>query len=59
MGETFLTRAEIALRWKCSKETIMRREGQGVLRPYRLGRSVRYKLSQILAVEAVAGGEQA
>lgn len=58
-GEVFLTRPEVARRWRCSKETIIRREAQGVLRPYRLGRTVRYKLSQVLAAEAAAGGEQA
>ena len=58
MADVFFTRQELAARWKCSRETVIRREGEGVLRAYRLGKSVRYKLSQILTVEeAAAGGE--
>ena len=48
----FLTRWDLARRWKVSIETIKRRERTNVLRPVRLdGRIVRYRLSDIRQIE--------
>lgn len=55
----FLTRRELARRWKCSTETVKRRQASGMLRPVRLGaRKLLYRLADIEAIEsgAVAAG---
>jgi hypothetical protein len=49
-----LTRKGLAHRWSCSTETIKRREAAGALTALKLGRLVRYRLSDILALEADA-----
>jgi hypothetical protein len=49
-----LTRQELAERWRCCIETIKRRQAQGALRALKLGRMVRYRLADVLAVEAQA-----
>jgi uncharacterized protein (UPF0254 family) len=55
--ERLLSRSELAARWSCSRETVKRRERQGVLRAIRFNqRLLRYKLSDILEIEAEAGG---
>ena len=55
--ERFLTRAELAERWSCSVETIKRKTKSGLLHPLRFNeRMLRYALSEVLAVEAGAGG---
>lgn len=47
-----VSRKELAARWKLSIKTIKRREQAGILRPLSLGaRTVRYRLSEILAIE--------
>jgi hypothetical protein len=50
--DVFLDRPRLADRWKCSIETIKRRERAGVLTAILLGRLVRYRLSDIEAIEA-------
>ena len=52
--DTLLTRKELALRHSVSIETCKRREKAGLLHPLKIGRGVRYRLSDILAFEAEA-----
>ncbi len=47
-----LDRPRLADRWSCSIETLKRRERAGVLTAILLGRLVRYRLSDIEAIEA-------
>ncbi|MGB0143581.1 MAG: hypothetical protein ACPGAP_02325 [Akkermansiaceae bacterium] len=47
----YLTRRELADRWKCSVMTLKRRERDGFLNPLRTGRIVRYPLEQIQRLE--------
>ena len=49
--DVFLDRPRLADRWKCSIETIKRRGRAGVLTAILLGRLVRYRLSDIEAIE--------
>jgi hypothetical protein len=51
-----ISRGELARRWSCSKETLKRRERAGILHPMHLPgkRLVRYRLSDILAIEAAS-----
>ncbi len=46
-----LDRKLLANRWSCSIETLKRRERAGVLTAILLGRLVRYRLSDIEAIE--------
>ena len=46
-----LDRPRLADRWSCSIETLKRRERAGVLTAILLGRLVRYRLSDIEAIE--------
>jgi hypothetical protein len=46
-----LTRKELALRWKCSEETLKRRQKTQLLKALKIGRLVRYRLSDVLEVE--------
>jgi hypothetical protein len=50
-GDLLLTRREVAERWRQSTETIKRRERAGALQALKLGRGVRYRLSDVLAFE--------
>ena len=51
--EKMLSRADLAERWGVSKETIKRRERDGLLTPLRFNqRLLRYRLSEIEAIEA-------
>lgn len=53
--EKFLKRRELAARWRCSGETIKRRQRSGLLNPIRLSkRLLLYKLSEVEALEAAA-----
>ena len=52
--DVLFTRRELAERWRQSTETIKRRERAGVLHALKLGRSVRYRLSDVLAFESAA-----
>ena len=48
----WLTRLDLARRWKVSIETVKRREQAKILRPVRLeGRVIRYRLSDIRRIE--------
>ena len=52
--ERFLTRKALADRWQLSTETLKRRERCGLLPFLKLGRGVRYRLSDIEHLEADA-----
>jgi hypothetical protein len=55
----FLTRAEVAERWRSSKETVKRRQRAGLLHPFYLSeRKLLYSLAEIEALEAAGGGAQ-
>jgi hypothetical protein len=48
----FLTRAELAERWRSSKETIKRKQRAGVLHPiYLSARKILYSLAEVEALE--------
>jgi len=49
-----MTRRELASRWRVSTETLKRREKAGLLRALKIGRGIRYRLSDILDCEAEA-----
>jgi hypothetical protein len=49
-----VTRRELADRWKLSIETLKRRERSGILPCLKLGRGVRYRLSDVENLEADA-----
>jgi len=46
-----LSRRNLAFRWECSIETLKRREKAGILPALKLGRGVRYRLSDVEKVE--------
>jgi hypothetical protein len=50
----FIDRRGLSLLWICSVQSLKRREAAGILRPYKLGRKVLYRLTDIEAVEAEA-----
>jgi hypothetical protein len=50
----FLTRNELARRWRLSTETIKRRERAGILPVLKLGRAARYRLKDVERIEAEA-----
>jgi hypothetical protein len=55
--EQLLSRRAVAQRWQTSIETVKRREKEGLLRAMRFNeRLLRYKLSEIEAIEAAAAG---
>lgn len=55
----FFTRRELAQRWRCSGESIKRRQRRGLLNPLYLSqRKLLYPLAQIEAIEAAAAGGQ-
>jgi hypothetical protein len=52
-GATFLTRRELATRWRCSGETIKRRQRCGKLHPvYLSARKILYRVGEVEALEA-------
>jgi len=53
-NETLITERQIADRWKCSAMTVRRRARAGILKPMKLGRMTRYRLSNVLEVEKQA-----
>jgi predicted site-specific integrase-resolvase len=56
-SEQLLSRKAVAHRWQTSVETVKRREKAGLLKPIRFNqRLLRYKLSDIEALEAAAAG---
>jgi len=51
--QKFLTRAELATRWRCSGETIKRRQRRGLLHPIYLSeRKILYRVAEVEALEA-------
>ncbi len=52
--DEMLTRRDLAHRWRVSTETLKRREKAGLLRALKIGKGVRYRLSDILNFEAEA-----
>ena len=46
-----MSRAQLATRWACSHETLKRREKAGVLRSWKNGRLVRYKMTDVIEYE--------
>jgi hypothetical protein len=54
---TLITRKQLSARWDCCAMTLKRREAAGILTAVRFNsRMLRYRLSEILAIEAAAGG---
>jgi hypothetical protein len=52
--QVFLTRKELAKRWRCSISTLKRRETGGKLNPVRIGpRTVLYRLEDVQATETI------
>jgi hypothetical protein len=52
LEQRFLKRSELAARWRCSVETIKRRQRSGALNPIRLSqRLLLYSLKEIEALE--------
>jgi hypothetical protein len=52
--ERFLTRKGLADRWQLSTETLKKRERCGLLPFLKLGKGVRYRISDIEALERTA-----
>jgi hypothetical protein len=50
--EKFLSRTELATRWGCSEKAVLRAEPRLGLEPHRLLRAIKYRLSNILRIEA-------
>ena len=50
--ERFFTRGQVALRWNCSEKGVQRAEERLGLQPYRILRAIRYRLSDIVRIEA-------
>jgi hypothetical protein len=58
-GATFLTRRELAMRWRCSGETIKRKQRRGLLHPVYVTRKLLYRIAEIESLEAEGvGGSQ-
>jgi hypothetical protein len=56
--EKFLTRRELAKRWRCSGESIKRRQRSGILHPVYLSeRKLLYSLAEIAAVEEASAAK--
>ena len=53
---TFLTRRELATRWRCSGETIKRKQRRGLLHPVYVTRKLLYRIREIEGLEAEGGG---
>ena len=51
LEEAFLTRKELATRHQTTVETIKRRQAKGIYIPHKIGRSVLYKVSEVVAAE--------
>jgi hypothetical protein len=49
-----ISRRQAAERWSCSTETLKRREKAGMLKVLKIGPHVRYRVSDIEAIEAAA-----
>lgn len=56
-NEVLLSRKQVCERWGCCTMTLRRREAAGLIRPVRFNsRMLRYRLSDIVAIETAAGG---
>ena len=51
LEEAFLSRPQLAKRHQTTVETVKRRQAKGLYIAYKLGKHVRYKLSDIVAFE--------
>ena len=51
LEEAFLARRQLAERHQTTIETVKRRQAKGLYIAYKLGKHVRYKLSDIIAFE--------
>ena len=51
LEEAFLSRQELAVRHKTTIETVKRRQKAGLYIAYKLGKHVRYRLSDVIAFE--------
>jgi hypothetical protein len=49
--EKLFTRKQVATRHLCTVETIKRREKAGLLRPLKIGRTIRHRLSDLIRFE--------
>ena len=54
LEEFFLSRRQLAERHKTTVETVKRRQARGLYIAYKLGKHVRYRLSDIIAFENAA-----
>ena len=54
LEEAFLSRSQLAERHRTTIETVKRRQAKGMYIAYKLGKHVRYKLSDIIAFENAA-----
>ena len=52
--ERLLSRAVLCERWHCSRETLKRQEKSKFLTALRIGQKVKYRLSEIVAIEREA-----
>ena len=51
LEEAFLSRGQLAERHQTTIETVKRRQAKGLYIGYKLGKHVRYKLSDVIALE--------
>lgn len=59
-SELLVSRKQLSQRWNCCLETIKRREQEGLLKAIRFNqRLLRYRLSDVIAIETIAAGEPA
>ena len=54
LQDRLLSRSDLKERWACSLETLKRRAKDGLLCPLKLGRKVKYRLSEIVEEECEA-----
>jgi hypothetical protein len=50
-AEVLFTRQQVADRHQATVETVKRREKQGIYKPCKIGRTIRFKLSDLVALE--------
>lgn len=54
MSQMLITRKQLAERWSLSTETLKRRERAGILLALKIGRGVRYRITEIERIEKEA-----
>ena len=52
----FISRRQLAERWLFTERNIIHLENQGIIAAVRIGRSVRYRIADVLAVESNFAG---